>query len=88
MDTRFLLMAQYSGKVVIPADSVCKDYFPHLTSAKFIRKINDGNLALPLVRIEQSQKSAKGVHLLDLAKYLDTRREERIRAFKRMYGQI
>ena len=37
------------------------------TQIKFIRKINEGNLALPLVCIEMSQKSAKGIHLLDLA---------------------
>jgi len=30
---------------------------------------------LPLVRSERSQKSAKGVHLSDLATYLDKRRE-------------
>jgi hypothetical protein len=32
-----------------------------------------GDIAIPLVRMESSQKCAKGVHLLDLAKYLDAR---------------
>ncbi|WP_260001775.1 pyocin activator PrtN family protein [Sulfitobacter pontiacus] len=86
MNTAFLLMAQYSGQAVIPADKVCQDYFPHLTLPKFIRKINEGQLALPLVRIEGSQKSAKGVHLQDLAEYLDLRRKEAQREYRQMYG--
>ncbi|MEQ3669424.1 pyocin activator PrtN family protein [Pseudophaeobacter sp.] len=86
MNTAFLLMAQYSGQAVIPADKVREDYFSHLTLPKFIRKINEGQLALPLVRIEASQKSAKGVHLQDLADYLDARRAEGRREFNQMYG--
>jgi hypothetical protein len=31
MNTVFLLMAQYSGQAVIPADKVRADYFSHLT---------------------------------------------------------
>ena len=86
MNTAFLLMAQYSGQAVIPADKVREDYFSHLTLPKFIRKINEGQLALPLVRMEASQKSAKGVHLQDLAEYLDARRAEGHREFNQMYG--
>lgn len=86
MNTAFLLMAQYSGRAVIPVDKVRADYFSHLTMPKFIRKINEGQLALPLVRMEASQKSAKGVHLQDLADYLDARRAEGQREFKQMYG--
>ena len=71
MNTAFLLMAQYSGKAIIPIDEVCRDYFSHLTPTKLVRKISAGEIAIPLVRIEHSQKCAKGVHLSDLAKYLD-----------------
>ena len=74
MNTAFLLMAQYNGLAVIPADTVCRDYFSHLTLDKFLRKVSSGEIELPLVRIEMSQKSAKGVHLQDLAAYLDCRR--------------
>ncbi|MBU2937005.1 pyocin activator PrtN family protein [Pacificibacter marinus] len=79
-------MAQYEGQAVIPADKVRADYFSHLTLPTFMRKINEGQLALPLVRMEASQKSAKGVHLQDLADYLDARRAEGQREFKQMYG--
>jgi hypothetical protein len=74
MNTAFLLMAQYDGQAVIPVDAVVRDYFSHLTAEKFLRKIGAGEIALPIVRIEASQKAAKGVHLQDLAEYLDARR--------------
>lgn len=82
MNTSFLLMAQYNGRAIIPVEIVCKDYFLHLTPEKFLRKIAAGEIELPLVRIEASQKSAKGVHLQDLADYLDRRRAAAIRETK------
>jgi hypothetical protein len=75
MNTTLLLMAQYGGKAIIPIDEVCRDYFSHLSPTKLIRKISIGEIALPLVRIEDSQKCAKGVHLADLANYLEFRTE-------------
>jgi hypothetical protein len=75
MKTAFLLMAQYNGKAIIPINDICRDYFPHLTPTKLVQKISAGEIAMPLVRIENSQKSAKGVHLADLAQYLDARAE-------------
>ncbi len=75
MNTAFLLLAQYDGKAVIPIELVCRDYFSHLTPVKLIAKISAGDIAIPLVRIENSQKCAKGVHLQDLAIYLDARVE-------------
>lgn len=74
MNTAFLLMAQYDGLAVIPLEKVCQDYFSHLTPAVFERKVAAGDIDLPIVRIEGSQKAAKGVHLEDLAHYLDARR--------------
>jgi hypothetical protein len=71
MNTTFLLMAQYNGKVIIPVDTVCRDYFSHLTPTKFVEKVRAGEIKLPLVRLEKSQKAAKGVSLNDLAEYLD-----------------
>lgn len=73
LNTAFLLMAQYET-AVIPADRVCKDYFSHLTLDQFIRKCSSADISLPLVRIAESQKCAKGVHLQDLADYIDERR--------------
>lgn len=81
MNTAFLLLAQYSGKAIIPVDEICRDYFPHLTPEKFVRKVTTGNIKIPLVRIEESQKAAKGVHIGDLAAYLDDRRAAATREY-------
>lgn len=75
MKTVFLLMAQYDAKAVIPVDALVRDYFPHLSADKFIRKVSAGEINIPLIRMEGSQKAAKGVHLQDLADYIDARRE-------------
>ncbi|SDG35656.1 pyocin activator PrtN family protein [Pelagibacterium luteolum] len=74
MNTAFLLMAQYNGKAIIPLEDVCRDYFAPLGFEKFKVKLATGQISLPVVRVEDSQKGAKGVHLQDLADYLDSRR--------------
>lgn len=85
MNTAFLLMAQYNALAVIPVDRVAKDYFPHLTTDKFVRKVSLGEIALPLVRIESgTQKSAKGIYLSDLAAYLDARRAAAVKEAKQL----
>jgi hypothetical protein len=71
MNTTFLLMAQYSGMAIIPVEMICRDYFRHLTIEKFLRKVLAGEISLPIVRMESSQKCAKGVPISDLAAYLD-----------------
>lgn len=75
MNTAFMLMAQYNGLAIIPIDQVCTDYFTHLTPDMFQRKVLAGQIQLPITRLETSQKSARGVHLADLAIYLDQQRE-------------
>lgn len=75
MNTVFMLMAQYGGRAVIPVNDVVTDYFPHLSVDKFLRKCAAGEIQLPVVRIDPgTQKTAKGVHLADLARYIDERR--------------
>ena len=85
METAFFLMAQYN-QAIIPVDRLVKDYFSHLTLRTFLRKVDEGQLPLPLIRMEDSQKSSKGVHINDLAKYLDAQRDKAQRTFKQMYG--
>lgn len=74
MNTTFVLLAQYGATAVVPLDIVCRDYFAPLTPQTLLRKISSGEIKLPLVRMESSQKGAKGVHVEDLAKYIDERR--------------
>ena len=40
----------------------------------FQRKALAGHIQIPITRLEQSQKSAKGVHIQDLAAWLDKQR--------------
>ena len=87
-NTAFLLMAQYNGAAVISIESVCRDYFRHLTVEKLLRKILAGQIALPILRMELSQKAARGVHLSDLADYLDKRRDAALKECQQLCGKI
>jgi hypothetical protein len=86
MNTVFLLMAQYDSAAVVPIDVVCRDYFAPLTLPTLVRKISAGEIKLPLVRMETSQKGAKGVHIEDLAKYIDTRRAAAVKECEQLCG--
>src|SRR6476661_5421099 len=85
--TLFLLMAQYGGKTVVPIDQVCRDFFGHLTVDKLLRKVLRGDLALPIVRIETSQKAQRGIHLVDLAAYIDKRRDAAVKECCQLTGR-
>lgn len=84
MNTTFLLMAQYNGQAIIPLEQVCRDYFTHLTADMFQRKVLAGQIKIPITRLESSQKSAKGIHLQDLANYLDEQRAAAIKECKQL----
>ncbi|UQS17262.1 pyocin activator PrtN family protein [Pseudomonas sp. HS6] len=87
MNTLFLLMAQYDGQAVIPLDRVCTDYM-HLTVEKFKRKQLDGEIDIPVVRLgANSQKAALGIHLKDLADYIDRQREKATREQNQLMGR-
>ncbi len=76
MDTRFLLMARYDALPIIPIEQVRLDFFKHLSLPKFLRKLNERAIPLPVICIEASQKCQKGVHIDDLAAFLDKKRDE------------
>lgn len=86
MKTLFLLMAQYDHQVIIPLERICSDYFTHLTPEKLKRKVLCGAIDLPIVTLEQSQKSARGVHVNDLADYLDARHRSARAEHDRLMG--
>lgn len=86
MNTTFLLMAQYNSQAIIPVAAVCKDYFSHLVPEVFIRKVSKGEIALPLVRIEDGSKTAKGIAITDLAAYIDKRIEAARKECKALNG--
>lgn len=87
MNTAFILMAQYNGLAIIPIAQVCADYFTHLTPDMLQRKVMAGQLKIPIMRIESSQKSAKGVHVSDLADYLDQQRAAALKEYNQLNGR-
>lgn len=88
MNTLFLLMAQYGGQAVIPLDRVCSDYM-HLTVEKFKRKRLDGEIDIPVVRLgADSQKAALGIHLSDLADYIDRQRQKAAKEQNQLMGRV
>lgn len=88
MKTLWLLAARYDGMPVVPIDQVAADFFPHLSGTNLIRKINEGDIDLPLVRMEASQKAAKGVALVDLAAYVEARIEEARKENHAIFGRL
>jgi hypothetical protein len=86
LNTAFLLMTQYNGAAVIPLPHVCRDYFSHLTEQQFVRKATAEKIRLAVVPMEVSQKAARGIHLQDLADYLDARREAAQKEPAQMHG--
>jgi len=88
MNTLFLLMAQYDGRAVIPLNEVCLDYM-HLTVEKFKRKRLDGEIDIPVVRLgADSQKAALGIHIKDLADYIDRQREKAAKEQNQLMGRV
>lgn len=85
--TLFLLMGQYQSRTIIPLKDVCRDFFGHLSEEKLLRKALRGELALPIVRIETSQKAQRGVHLTDLANYIDQRRNAALKECAQLTGR-
>jgi hypothetical protein len=83
----FLLLAQYGGRPTVPLETVVADYFSHLTAEKFCRKALRGEIDIPIIRIERSQKSQKHIALRDLADYLDKRWNEAIKERDALCGQ-
>ena len=84
MKTAFILLAQYDGRSVIPVEIVCRDYFTHLGPQKLVGKITRGEIALPLVRMDTGQKAARGIHISDLANWIDARRAAAVKELRQM----
>jgi hypothetical protein len=81
-------MAQYDGQAVIPLDRVCADYM-NLTVEKFKRKRLDGEIDVPVVRLgANSQKAGLGIHITDLADYIDMQREKALKEQNQLMGRV
>ncbi|MFP3276279.1 MAG: pyocin activator PrtN family protein [Paraburkholderia sp.] len=86
MNTAFLFMAQFGARAVIPLEEVRKAFFSHLEPDNLTRKLTSGEIPLPVVKADRSQKTAKGVHLQDLAEYIDIQRAEAVKERNQLCG--
>lgn len=83
MNTLFLLMAEY-GAADIPLEKVAPKYFG-IESKKANQKAALQQLPVPVYRAG-TQKSPWLVSAVDLAKYLDAKREEAAQQWQKMNG--
>lgn len=74
MNAFYILLGKYGHEVMIPSEIVARDWF-NIGKSKFHEKVGRGEIALPVMSMDDSQKSPRGVHILDLAEYLDKRRD-------------
>lgn len=81
-----ILREHYGPRVIIPLDRVREDFFDGMSQEHLLRRISEGKLDLPVVRIDASQKAAKGVALIDLAAYLDRRIAAARKECQQLYG--
>lgn len=75
------------GKPLFSLDRVCADYM-HLTVEKFKRKRLDGEIDIPIVRLgADTQNAALGIHLKDLADYIDRQRAKAAKEQNQLMGR-
>ena len=87
MTTIWMLLGMYGGRPIITASEIARDFFQHLSAEKFIRKVDAGEIDIPLMRIEPSSKATRGVHVRDLAEYLDRRSDEAREVQRKIHGR-
>lgn len=86
MRTVFLLMNQFNGRAVIPLHEVCAAYFPELKLPALIRSVESGKIPLPVMRFYTGHRVSRGVHLQDLADYVDKHRAAAVKERNQLCG--
>ncbi|OXT00310.1 hypothetical protein B7H23_09175 [Notoacmeibacter marinus] len=71
--TAFLLMPQHNDKSLIPLEEVRRNFISHPTLPKLLRELGSEEIGVPLVRIEECQKSATRIYLHVLTSNPDRR---------------
>jgi hypothetical protein len=85
MKTEDLLLSHY-GTPLIPLELWVRDYFRHLNVEKYLAKTLKGEIQIPIIRMEASQKSAKAVHVADAGAYLDKKIEAARKECRQLSG--
>ena len=82
MNTRFLLLAEFET-TLIPLSGIAEKYLGMKPSTAE-NKARTGELPFPTLRVGESQKSPRMVHVEDLAAFIDLRRKEAREEYSRM----
>lgn len=72
MDTQWLLVVKYQTPLV-PAETVCADFFAPLTFKAWKELVASGEILLPVTRMTDSRKAPLYVAVAHLAAFLDAR---------------
>lgn len=80
MNTAMMLMVAYNGRPDLDVKTVAEKHF-NLTEGKFLKKVENHEIDLPIVRLEDASRKARRVIMLtDLADFLDRKADEARRA--------
>lgn len=80
MNTLMMLMVAYNGRPDLDVKTVAENHF-NLTEGKFLKKVENFEIDLPVIRLEDaSQKARRIIMLTDLAGFLDKKADEARRA--------
>lgn len=79
--TFFLLAAEFGGRPAVTLEE-CLHHLGLKTVVEANRRATDGTLGLPTFRDRDSQKAKRKVHLEDLARFIDERRDEGRREYE------
>ncbi|AUQ93826.1 hypothetical protein MACH17_11360 [Phaeobacter inhibens] len=83
MNTLWLLTAKYEGNPLVTVDALRTDYFSGMSREVFLRKVESGEIPLPLTRLGEGQKAPRCVHVKDLAAYIDDCAEQARKELRR-----
>ncbi len=83
MDTQWLLVVKYQTPLV-PAETVCADFFHPLSYKAWKELVAAGEILLPLTRMTDSRKAPLYVAVAHLAAFLDARAKSADRELRAM----
>ncbi|WP_297767650.1 pyocin activator PrtN family protein [uncultured Roseovarius sp.] len=83
MNTLLMLMVTYNDRPDLDVKTVADNHF-NLTEGKLLKKVENDEIDLPVIRLEDaSQKARRIILLADLADFLDRKADEARRAMGR-----
>ena len=86
LDTGFMLALRYRTPV-IPLETACADFLPHISIDVARRRAKVQTLPFPVFQADKSQKTTYFVNVSDLAAWLEASREQAAETWMKMHNQ-